>query len=301
MSKRLLTVALIAALLVPGAADRPVRAQESASFCADETAVLPAATPVPDQRLTTGLPAGLALTTLASQLADELPTEPARLQLTRLSFEPGAGTAATRQAAGPILFYVVEGSVTIYLGGDPSTLAPGSSALVPLDDLYALVNAGEQPATLLRLAIAPRDEPDVPVAIVITPPPLLQTPVAGPPTGTLLFRAEITSFPATPLRLFLACLDWTAPGIDSGEFRHPGPVGLRMLSGSVTVDATREIPETGCTLLEANPTHRLQGGDPAPLVLVFGAIPDGQDLWLPPDASASASSSTPPELSCGAA
>jgi quercetin dioxygenase-like cupin family protein len=301
MLARLLVVTLIAASLCGGAAGPVAKAQElPPPPCPAASVGSTSATPPPAPQLVSRLPAGIALTELASSRADRLPSAPARLQLARLTLEPRAGSV-TRQAAGPILFYVVAGRVTLYVGGQPTILAAGTSALVHLDNLYALVNDGEQPATLLRLAVAPMDAPDVPVAVVITPPPRLQTPVAGPPTSSLLFRASITGHPSTSGRLFVACLVWDAPGGDSGNFRHPGPVGLRVLQGTVTVDAKWQIPETGCTLLQANLTHRFQGADPAPVALLFGVIPEGQDLWQPPDPLAAPGAAAPPDLTCGAA
>jgi hypothetical protein len=200
---------------------------------------------------------------------------------------------------GPILFYVVDGRVMLYVGGQTQTLNRGSSALVRLGDLYAMINDGDTAATLLRLAVTPRDAVDVPIARFETAPPLLLTPVP-PPTGALLFRAEIRDYPLTSAQLFLTCLSWETSGLNSGDYRYPGPVGVRVISGSLIVDGAQMLPETGCTLLAANATHTLQGADTAPTVLLFGVIPEGQDLWGSSKGPTQASSSsTPADLTCG--
>jgi quercetin dioxygenase-like cupin family protein len=299
MLARLFGIAVFGVMLTGVAAGQSERTQrEFRSPCPTNPVASGKSTPVPYPPLTNGLPTSVALTVLGTGQAAHLPKPPARLQLTYLTLAPGAG-ADSRQTVGPILFYVVEGRITLYVGGKPQTLEHGESVLIQLGEIYAVINDGGAPATLLRLAVAPRDAVDQPVSVVVTPPPLLLTPVP-PPTGTLLFRAEVQDHPLTSARLFLICLRWYSPGSESGNYRYPGPVGVRVVSGELTVDGTRQIPESGCALLEANATHRLQSADAPPVVLMFGAIPSRQDLWLPADASTT--TGVPPgpaNLTCG--
>ena len=70
-----------------------------------------AATPTPDQQLTEGIPAGHLFTPLAGGTAHELPLLPAKLTLSRQTFEPGA-EVPPRTATGPILFIVERGTLT---------------------------------------------------------------------------------------------------------------------------------------------------------------------------------------------
>jgi quercetin dioxygenase-like cupin family protein len=215
---------------------------------------------------------------LALGRADRLPNPPARLQLTRLALAPGAGSD-TFTAAGPILFYAVEGTTTVYVRGQPTSVGPGASALVQLGQLYALANGGAMPATLLRLAVAPRDASDVPVGNVIHETPIPRTPVSGPPTSAQLVRGDLVEVPPAPSSLFLACLRWEAAEADLGYRRHPGPVGLRVEQGALLVDEGVTLPEAGCALFQRDGPHRLRAGDPLPVLLLFGAVPEGQDLW----------------------
>jgi len=300
-----LTIAVLASgvattAAAPSAAitDRLRQTAEPASTCAD---TVPAATATPTApELVAGLPAGMRLTPLASGVADRVPSAPARLRLTRLSLPPASGFG-TFLAAGPVLFFVESGAVTAFPNGVPLPLATGESFVARPDEFNSLENASDQPASVLRLGLEPADSPDAAIAnvIPITPDPA-ETPSAEPPTSTLLFRAALPVVPTAPVRLFVSCVTWDEPGVGSGGQRHPGPVGLRVERGQLLIDPTVRLVEGGCRLIPANTGYGIGAGDPVPVALLFGAVPEGQSLWNPVDPPPTSPPPISTEVRCSA-
>jgi hypothetical protein len=233
-----------------------------------------------------GQPGGISLSPLADGEIDQLPPPPARLFLSRISLGPGT-TVATQAAAGPILYYVEAGTVSIIIAGDPVTYGPSQAALVPMDELYALVNpSGTDPVSLLRLAVTPTSVVSVPVADFLVPPPVdvssISTAPNAPPsqsTSALLFRADLNVLPPQPFRLLLACAAWTAPPDPASSVSFSGPVGIRIVSGTLLLGEDRKIGETGCTLFEPGQALSVGPGDQPPSGVLFGLLPAGVDLW----------------------
>jgi mannose-6-phosphate isomerase-like protein (cupin superfamily) len=220
---------------------------------------------------------------VAAALAD-LPPDRLRLILKEIAFEPGAG-ANTRSAGGPLLYVVIEGEISIYLGGELQVLAPGASTLVAMDETYAIRNRSSALTRVLRLSLAPPDQEDREVAEILTPEPAtpLGTPSAGP-AQRLLFSVDLPAQAGQAWLLFVACLVWQETAIATDVLSHPGPVGLRLLDGRVDVvlsDEPRHLPAGGCRYLPPNVPHQLVSTEGKPIVVAFGAIRDGEALWAP--------------------
>jgi hypothetical protein len=251
-----------------------------------------------------GQPDGISLSPLAEGETNQLPPPPARLFLSRISLGPGT-TVDTQAAAGPILYYVEAGTVSIVIAGEPVTYGPRQAVLVPMDELYALVNpSGTDPVSLLRLAVTPTSVESVPVADFLIPPSVdvssISTAPNAPPsesTSTLLFRADLNVLPPRPFRLLLACAAWTAPPDPGTAASFPGPMGVRIVSGTLLLGGDRKIGETGCTIFASGQPLSAGAGDQAPSGILFGLLPAGADLWQPVGGGSSTGSVV--NVSCG--
>jgi hypothetical protein len=66
-----------------------------------------------------------------------------------------------------------------------------------------------------------------------------------------------------------------------------------LIGDSGTLDAG------GCTLFAPQSVRRLRAGDPPPTLLMFGAVPGDQPLWIPADSATGGSAGGPSEFECG--
>ena len=273
----------------------------AATACHDPNQVSADADATPVTTLNDDVPAGITWTVLASSVADQLPDAPARLLLTRVLLDRDAGSEAVR-AAGAVLYYVENGSVVIYVDGDPFIVSAKSAVFVPMHATYAIVNTGDDQASLLRLAVAPPGTNDQTVASVVTPEPLLRTPPASRPIAQVLVRGRVSPLPAPPARLFIACLNFPSGNATPLIHRHPGPIGLLVERGGLEVDGFRNLPESGCALLQSTTAHALRPPQDGASVMVFGIAADGRQFWSAADAS-DVPASAPPlaaeDLTCG--
>jgi quercetin dioxygenase-like cupin family protein len=265
------------------------RAQESmvATACAPETAG--STQPAAASNLDEGVPPGLALSVLADLSTETWPAFANSLVLTvrQLSLQADAVTDA-RRTQGPLLFYVASGSVGISVNGRLQPHAPGSALLVETGQNYLLRNDSADPAIVLRLALVPPDEETTvgrgDVAAVIDDGNEI---AAGAESieSTLLLSADLPAMTG-PMHLFLACLSWTDAEADPGEAAHPGPVGLLVLDGQLLIGESGMLDAGDCTVFPpASPRH-LRAGHPPPVILMFGAVPEEDPLWLYDVASA---------------
>ena len=246
-------------------------------------------------------PVGITTSVRAVGVANLLPELPVRLQSTRVQLGPKA-SSNTLLAPGPVLFFVEDGSVTVYVEGSPVPLQLGESRLIQMDGLYALHNPSAETATVLRLALVPLESPDVPIANFRTPEVNDAPPPGPPPNVELLFRSEVDALPAGDARLFIACVGWTQAGADDVEHSHPGPVGLLVQDGTLIVDSTTRLQADDCWMLQPDIPYRAHAESAVAEAVMFGVIPDGEALWVPADpASASelSSSAAVLDLECG--
>jgi quercetin dioxygenase-like cupin family protein len=237
-----------------------------------------------DSTLPAGMPSGLIFSVLADRPADEWPEFAGSLVLTvrHLTLDPGAVTDI-RRTQGPLLFYVESGEVGISVNGQLEPHGTGASRLVETGQNYLLRNESAEPASLLRLALVPPEEETTvgrgDIAQVIDGSNEIIA-NAEPIASRLLLSADVAAFDA-PMRLFLACLAWSDPTADPGEGSRPGPVGFLVLDGQLLIGESGALEAGSCTLFPPDAPRRLRAGDPAPSVLVFGAVPEGASFWTP--------------------
>ncbi len=240
--------------------------------------------------LVTGKPDGSDVVLLGSGAVDDLPRQGSPLVLTvrHVRLTPGAVTEQLL-AAGPLLYHVVSGAVRFSVNGEPSEHAAGGSPFVQTGQFYRYQNPAAEPLVLLRLALVPSDrESEVGYSGGQADVNLMES---AAPEGSLDSRVyvsgQVGTLPTTGLSLFFACASWTDVQADAGHYRSPGPVAVSVLHGRLRVDELAELREGSCRLFPAFETHSVQAAEPATVVLVAGALPEGRPLWL------SASSATP--------
>jgi quercetin dioxygenase-like cupin family protein len=250
-----------------------------------------------------GLPSGLTLTVLADQATEQWPAFADSLVLTirRLDLAAGAVTEI-RRTEGPLLFHVESGTVGLSVNGRLQPQPPGVATLVQTGQHYLLRNEAPEPATILRLALVPPDEETTvgrgEIAQVIDAGDEIAT-SPGTIESQLLLRADVPTM-SGPTRLFLACLSWRDPGVDPGATSHPGPVGYLVLDGQLLVGEAGTLNAGACTLFAPQSPRRLRAGDPPPTLLMFGAVPGDQPLWIPADAASDpGSAGEPTQFECG--
>jgi quercetin dioxygenase-like cupin family protein len=232
--------------------------------------------------LVTGKPDGSEVVLLGSGAVDDLPRQGSPLVLTvrQVRLVPGAATEQ-RLAAGPLLYHVVSGAVRFSVNGEPIDHAAGGSPFVQTGQFYRYLNPGAEPLVLLRLALVPSDrESNVGYTGGLADVNLMES---AAPEGSLDSRVfvsgQVSTLPTTGLSLFFACASWTDIQADAGYYRPPGPVAISVLHGRLRVDDLAELREGGCRLFLAFETHSVQAADPAPVILLAGALPEGRPLW----------------------
>jgi hypothetical protein len=262
------------------------RAQEAADTCAAGSATLAGAVAPEGES-----PPGFVLDPLGEGAFDRLPPlDPpplVRLQLSRLSFAPLTDTGLL-QAAGPSLYYVESGELAIAIDGTSAKYGRDTSLMIPEGKRYQVQNDTTEPATVLGLALASPGVKVFPVANV------LSTPTPVPPTeserltltaatSTLLFHADLDvgDLPDMPARLFLGCAAWTMPPDANLALAHPGPVALRVVSGTLLRDDTNAIVAGGCTSFAPGRARPTGAADQPASVILFGILPVDQELWQP--------------------
>ncbi len=247
------------------------------------------ATPIAGTSLAEGVPAGITFSLLTEGTATTSIPGSALMLVERATLEPGDDSGEW-QALGPVLLYVVSGSLTAIVNEEEQPLASGGSAIIQMGDYYALLNTSSAPATLLALSASVND---IDSGRLTSPPArrynqALPEPQVLPGLNTeILFSRMTQSLPVGPMRLFLACTSWHE-SIDE-PYQHAGPIGIRMESGTLRVNGESTYTTDDCFLIEANATHvdepalDAPSGDASelPRALIFGLLPEGQPLWQP--------------------
>src|SRR5215217_6599698 len=222
----------------------------TAGAATDAVATPAVASNVPE---TDGIAVDLFASGVAGKLASTQATGDFELTLKRLVFAPVFGTHPF-QARGPILFIVETGEISLSINGRPQTLGQGMCALVQVNQQYGLFNESSDDAVLLRLAVV-RGGNDNPIGPGLTPIATQEHDIIGLPEIHQLFQATIVRPGATDVVLFLERLRWERPGVSTGFYRAPGPVGVRIEQGTLTVEdaayGVRQLPPSGCTLFPA--------------------------------------------------
>jgi quercetin dioxygenase-like cupin family protein len=243
--------------------------------------------------LAEAVPPGLALSILADLPTELWPAYADSLVLTirRLDLGPGAVTEI-RRTQGPLLFFIESGTVGVSVNGRMQSQSAGGATLVETGQHYLLRNEIDEPASVLRLALVPPDEETTvgrgEIAQVIDVGDEIAT-SPGAVESRLLLQADVPAMSGTA-HLFLACLSWVDPMADPGEVSHPGPVGFLVLDGELLVGESGTLSAGDCTLFPPRSPRWLRAGDPPPTILMFGAAPDDQPLWLAADVGSGSSS-----------
>lgn len=203
-----IAIALSAALLL-GAAPSPLPA---AAVAQEATACAPPGS----------LPQGISLSFMACRLAAPPGGPPSMIAVDRQRFGPGAALSP-QQTTQDRLLYVEQGE--LFIAGD--TYPEGASVVVRARDTFGLRNDTSEEASLLsvdfiRIQAAGGSGPEAPprVGSADAAGRLIQAWTA-PPTGEPV--------------LFLAAMR-LAPGAGIGAISHPGPVGLVVETGALTVE-----------------------------------------------------------------
>jgi quercetin dioxygenase-like cupin family protein len=257
---------------------------------------LPAATP------SAGLPPGLSLVVLTDQSPTSWPRYARGLVMTvrQLTLDPGV-VSEMRITPGPLLYYVERGTVGISINSRLAYYEPGSAVLVELGQHYLLKNDDNEPVRLVRVQLTP---PETETTVARSDPAAAhgveRAAIPGPPF--LASRLLLTT-PAPAMKerthLFLACLSWADPAAEARDIAHPGPVALVVIAGELLVGETGTLTASDCVVFQAGDVHRLRAGDPAPVVLMVGAVPAGSELWHGGSAVGSFRSSVGSTPRCG--
>jgi quercetin dioxygenase-like cupin family protein len=279
---------------VVAGARQETAAPDSASIC-DGMSTNEAEAELPNWLAAEQPAADIAL--LADAVVGQVPSGPSLLHLSHLTLAPG-WYGEYRSASGPFLLFTLNGTLTFFGDDDePITVAAGDSISVQADDRYTLANESSEPATVIRVLVAPPSDSAANVAnfVPVAPDPQTSSTVATPAVSVLV-RATLAEVPAAG-RLFLACASW--PGAsDGGELhRHPGPVGVWVERGALAISEQRTLPFQGCNVFLPGETHQTRAAEPKTAALLFGLIPEGEPLWQP----VAAASNVDPldEVTCG--
>jgi hypothetical protein len=101
-------------------------------------------------------------------------------------------------------------------------------------------------------------------------------------------EADIPALKGTT-HLFLACLTWADPASDPGFGWYFGPVGLQVLAGQLLMGDVEFLSTRESTIFQPEASRRLQAGEPPPILLMFGAIPQDAPIWNPETAACAGS------------
>jgi quercetin dioxygenase-like cupin family protein len=241
--------------------------------------------PMVDSMLDDGLPSGLTLDILADKSTERWPEFARGLVLTvrRLTLAPEA-VSDMRRTEGPLLYYIESGTVGVAINGRAEDYESGGSILIETGQNYLLRNDLSTPAIVLRLALVPPEEETTvsnrgAVAQVL-PGDNDLAPESAFIESVLLVEADIPAMKGTT-HLFLACLTWADPASDPGVRWYAGPVGFQVLAGQLLVGDVEALSTGESTIFQPEASRRLRAGEPPPILLMFGAIPQDAPIWNP--------------------
>ena len=309
-------VAALVAVTLAAAAGSP------SSGVGQSGVVAPAAAPAPEsaaqtQDLTTGLPAGMRLSLLASApvdsygpIHDRYPGSPVILRLQRIPVLPGSspetfqslGEGPWYTPRGPRLLYVERGELVFHAGErEPRTLRQGEwlyrsaerqERAEPTDYPYGMRNQSSACATLLVLEVGAEPGSGAGGGVEST---------AEPPDytcgGAAWLEGSDPDWPALPAVLFVAEATWD-PAYRARDLAYAGPVGLLVDAGALRVGpsfaseawtgVTAGAASGGWIVVPGGLRHGEENLDPAGEAapargLLVGVVPAGGPLVLPPE------------------
>lgn len=142
------------------------------------------------------------------------------------SFRIAAGEAVTHLPTGTELVAVLSGAVELSLGGQDVAIDAGGQFVASAGDAYQLTG-GASGAEILRLRFEPDGDTGTPEVS------LAASPVADG-TPRLLVSGEANRLVSRRGTLFIARVT-VPPGVETGTQTFTGPVGVAVVSGSLTV------------------------------------------------------------------
>ncbi len=276
-----MTVALTLAL-VAGAF--PLTAPSSTAH--DLASDLGATCPVPEDSaqgperppFLAAVPEGIAITALAQHLAQQLPegTE-FDLALDQLAL-PEAAAINDRRTAGPTLFLIQDGAITVIDNGrathaaGQTGLARGESVLVERNRLVDLENASSGQAVALVLGILP-PEGRLPIG-AFGEPVIIWIPILSKGeqhAHRQMALASIGALAHEETLLFAACLHWSDPAAVTAPTSFPGPVGVLVLRGQAVVNGAHPVGAGGCWLAPPFTPISIAASEAETDAVLFGA------------------------------
>ena len=230
-------------------------------------------------QLLVAVQSGIAVSALAHHSTVQLPEgTDFVLSLDRLTLTPGT-EMKSRRIAGPTLFLVEEGTVAVIDSGHARQPAgrpgfePGESVLVDQNRLVKLQNNGNEPGSVLLLGLLP-PEGQFPIGAFGAPAHIwIPFPEEREQlTHRQMLSGEISGLAREETLLFAACLHWTDSASEMTPMNYPGPVGFLVLRGQAVVNETEHIGAGSCWLSPGFTPLRIRAGEPAPDILLFGAL-----------------------------
>ena len=305
---RLAIVMMLLPVLLPAspAAARQGEDQAGSPLSAAACDSTPSESGVGDQQRAaatpSGLPPGLSLLVLSDQSPLSWPRYARGLVMTvrHLTLDPGVASEV-RTTPGPLLFYVAGGTVSLSINSRMQAYEAGSAVLVELGQRYLLRNDLDAPVRLVRVQLTPpATETTVSVGEPAEVHGVEREASLGPPflANRLLVSAEAPAM-QEGTHLVLACLRWVDAAAEARDVAHPGPVALFVLEGQLRVGETGTREAGDCVVFQSQVVHDLRAGDPAPVVLLVGALPAGAELWNPASAAGRARSTGRLSFHCG--
>jgi hypothetical protein len=281
-SHRNVAVIVLSVLLIAGVLPGPPRAQAQ-DVATDLADICPAG----DESIAFeerpqflgAVPAGITVTMLAHHPAQQLP-EGTQFVLSLDSLTLAArDETKQRHTVGPTLFLVEHGSIAVVDSGRVQQLSgrpapgPGESVLVERHRVVWLQNTGDEPGSVLLLGLLP-PEGQVPIGPVGAP-ANIWIPFAEEREQLAhrqVLSGEVGALAREETLLFAACLHWTDSASEITPMNYPGPVGLLVLRGQAVVNDTERIGAGSCWLSPSDTPLRIRAGEPAPDILLFGAL-----------------------------
>lgn len=221
----------------------------------------------------------------ASTDVDDLSVSDSHLVLERIQIAEGADLLA-HTAASPELLLVEEGQLSFEDDfGFSSTVEANEQLAINADASYTLFNDGNDAVSVLRLSLVSPEVESTQGTPVSQGTPVTGARGATPETvdaSEVLMDRPVDVLPSGPATMFISQATF-APGSESGEQGHAGPLGIYVEDGILSVQspsgATGQLkPESGVVLPDNASLVASNQGDGEAVVLLVGVVESGSSL-----------------------
>ena len=236
----------------------------------------------------------------ASTDVDELTVSDPHLVLERIEI-PATADSTTHTAAAPELLLVEDGELSFEDGfGFSSTVDADEQLAINADASYTLFNDSDDSVSVLRLSLT-SPEAESTQGTPVSTGQRGATPVPADSAEVLIDRS-VDALPSTAATMFISQAT-LAPGSESGEQGHAGPLGIYVEDGILSVQspsgaAGQLKPESGVVLPENASLAASNEGDVEAVVLLVGVVESGPSLVTEvtpePTATLAPTATTPP-------